>query len=221
LSAPQIEARVTSVNVSPVETFPLPGGESRTSGIRKRPQSAPVAVGLQGFRGDASHDPAHGGPNRAVHVFSTEHYLRFQARAERSIDVPLVGENLTVSGFPDAVAHVGDVVRVGTTLLQVTMPTERCRYPGLVSGLPQLLKWMIEELRTGYYLRVLEAGVIGPGDAWVLEDRRDQDWSIEALSRVMYQAVGDARLVAQLEACELLATEWRRRLRILHDRKNG
>lgn len=215
------EARVEAVHVAGVETFVLPDGAEHTSAIRKQRQLRPVAVGRLGFEGDAQHNPAHGGPNRAVHAFAREHYAVFEARAGRPIPTPLVGENLTVAGYPDAVAHVGDVVRVGGALLQVTMPTERCGYPGRNAGLPQLLKWMVETLRTGFYLRVVEPGEIGPGDAWVLEERPNPVWTIEALSRAMLREAKDAARVAELETVAELAPEWKARLRQLHDRAHA
>lgn len=219
MATPEIQARVEAVHVASIETFELPDGESHTSALRKRARNGPVRLEALGFEGDEQHDPAHGGPDRAVHVFSTEHYEVFETRAGRAIAMPVVGENLTISGYCDAVAHVGDVVRVGTACLQVTMPTERCGYPGRNAGLPKLLKWMIETLRTGYYLRVLEPGEIGPEDAWVLESRGNAAWSIEALSRAMYQQVGDAKLVAAIEAVPEIAEAWKMRLRVLHERR--
>jgi MOSC domain-containing protein YiiM len=211
-------ARVEAVHLAAIETFTLPDGASHTSALRKRVQVGPVRVERLGLVGDEQHDPAHGGPSRAVHVFAEEHYAVFEARAGRALETPLVGENLTVAGFADDVAHVGDVVRVGTARLQVSMPTERCGYPGRNAGLPKLLKWMIEALRTGYYLRVLEPGEIAAGDAWVLESRPNERWTIEALSCAMYREVGDAARVAELEAVPELADEWKQRLRTLHDR---
>jgi len=216
-----VDARVEAVHVAAVETFVLPDGAEHTSAIRKQRQPGPVAVGRLGFEGDAQFNPEHGGPNRAVHAFAREHYRVFEERAGRPLPPPLVGENLTVSGYPDDVAHVGDVVRVGSALLQVTMPTERCGYPGRNAGVPQLLKWMVETLRTGFYLRVLEPGEVAPGDAWVLEDRPDPRWTIEALSRAMLREAGDAARVAELEAVTELAPEWKTRLRALHARARG
>ncbi len=221
MARPNVDARVEAVHVARVETFTLPDGEERTSAIRKRRQSAPVRVETLGFVGDEQHDPAHGGPDRAVHVFATEHYAVFEALAGREIDTPVAGENLTVRGFPDDLAYVGDVVQVGGATLQVTMPTERCGYPGRNAGLPKLLKWMIDELRTGYYLRVIEPGEIGPGDAWRLEARTNEVWSMQALSRAMYREVRDAARVAELEAVPELAVEWKTRLRQLHERTRG
>ncbi len=213
-------AIVESVNVGRVETFDLPDGDALTSAIRKTPQEGPVEVTPRGFAGDATHGPEHGGPNRALHVFCREHIAHFEAEHGRPLPVPLVGENLTVRGHPDAEAHVGDVVRAGTALLQVTMPTERCRNPGRVAGVPLLLKWMIESLRTGYYLRVVEPGVVAAGDAFRLEERGNPRWSIEALSRAMLRDVADPDLVASLLDVPEIAPEWKTRLELLHARRN-
>ncbi|MCX5737262.1 MAG: MOSC domain-containing protein [Proteobacteria bacterium] len=136
-----------------VERFECAGGVALTSAIRKHGMTGSVEVGVRGLAGDACHDPAHGGPNRALHVFAAEHYDAFESSGSGRLVPPGVGENLLVRGHPDADAHVGDVLRAGTALVQVTMPTERCRNPGLVAGVPTLLRWMIETLRTGYYLR--------------------------------------------------------------------
>jgi MOSC domain-containing protein YiiM len=96
-------------------------------------------------------------------VFATESYRIFERRAGRSLPVPSFGENLTVSGYDERVACVGDILRVGGALVQVSMPTEHCNKPGRLVGAPQLLKWILETLRTGFYLRVLEPGAIAPG----------------------------------------------------------
>ena len=215
--APEVEA----VFVGAVESFALADGDTLTSAIRKTRYENGAELGPDGFVGDACHDPAHGGPNRAVHVFAAEHYARFAERAGRELPEPLVGENLRVRGYPDSDARVGDRLRIGGATLQVTMPTERCRNPGRLHGLPQLLKWMIEDLRTGFYLKVLEPGRVAPGDRLVLEARGSQRWTLSALSEAMYRNVGDAELVAELVQLEPLAPEWKERLEVLHARKRG
>jgi MOSC domain-containing protein YiiM len=212
-------AQVESVNAGGIQTFTLPDGTAFTSGIRKQPQLGPVSVGRDGIEGDAQHLDVHGGLDREIHAFCREHYTHFEAIHGRPLPVPLVGENLTLRGYSDADARVGDVLRIGTTRLQVTMPTERCANPGRVHAVPKLLKWMIESLRTGFYLRVLEPGEIIPGDALVLEQQGDARWTIEALSRAMYQQTDDAALAAALRAVPELAPAWKERFEVLHERR--
>jgi len=202
-----------------VERFECAGGIALTSAIRKHGMTGSVEVGVRGLAGDACHDPAHGGPNRALHVFAAEHYDAFESSGSGRLVPPGVGENLLVRGHPDADAHVGDVLRAGTALVQVTMPTERCRNPGLVAGVPTLLRWMIETLRTGYYLRVLAPGRVAPEDAFALVSRPAGAWSVEALSRAMLRDAGDRALLAEIASLLHLAPEWKQRLLVHHERR--
>ncbi|MDH3686316.1 MAG: MOSC domain-containing protein [Myxococcales bacterium] len=214
-----LEVKVEAVFVGAVETFELADGDSLTSAIRKRSRTGASELGVAGFVGDECQHPSHGGPNRAVHVFAAEHYDRFAEIAGHSLPQPLVGENSCIRGYPDDVARVGDHLRIGSALAEVTMPTERCRNPGRLHQVPQLLRWMIEELRTGFYLKVLEPGSVRPGDACVLEARGPERWTIQSLSQAMYRQVADAELVAELQRVEPLAPEWKERLAVLHARR--
>ena len=45
---------------------------------------------------------------------------------------------------------------------------------------------VIRENRTGFYLRVLEPGVVQAGDAWLLQQRLNETGSIPAINRCMY-----------------------------------
>lgn len=214
-----LRGTVELVNVGRAERFEV-GGQLLTSAIRKRPRQGRIEVGALGLSGDEVGDHEHhGGPNRALHCFAAEHYDALSVGRGEPPPRPWVGENLTVRGYPDERAHVGDLVRVGTALLAVSMPTERCGNPGRVAGIPELLKEMIASLRTGFYFRVVEPGHIGAGDALTLIERVDARWSIERLSAVMYREIDDAERVAEVEAIPELAPEWKARARILHARK--
>ena len=201
-----------------VETFQLADGSRLTSGIRKRRQSRKVVVSELGLDGDQCYDPAHDGPNRRVHAFPMEHYAVFSNMAGRPIEPPSFGENLALSGLPDNHACVGDVLQVGSSVLQITMPTERCKNPGRLAGVPMLLKWVIETLRSGYYLRVLERGEIGPGDSCTVLSRPNPHWSIETLTSSMYNRIKDREHLELLQTIDELAPEWKTRLWTLHER---
>lgn len=217
----QVVMRVEAVFAGAVETFQLPDGERLTSAIRKVRQSRKVPVGELGLMGDECHDPAHGGPNRALHAFPVEHYAVFSELAGRAIEAPSFGENLSLRGLPDGDACVGDVLRVGGAVLQITMPTERCKNPGRLAGVPMLLKWVVDTSRSGYYLRVRETGEIGPDDACELLSRPHPEWSIATLTASMYRRIQDRRHIETLQAIPELAPEWKRRLWTLHRRAGG
>lgn len=217
-----VDARVVSLNLGRCAHFEVSDGGSLESAIRKTPQSGPVAVRAEGLVGDeVSPEPAHGGPNRALHVFASESYRVLEARAGRSLPVPSFGENLTLSGYDEGVARVGDVLRIGGALVQVSMPTERCARPGRLVGVPQLLKWILETLRTGFYLRVLEPGQIAPGDACERVEAGPAAWTIEALNALMFRGIEDRVQIRALQGLEVLAPEWKRRLLVHFERRTG
>ena len=53
-------------------------------------------------------------------------------------------------------------------------------------GRPDWVKLTVQENRTGFYLRVLEAGAVEQGDMWSLEGRINEAGSISAINRCMY-----------------------------------
>ena len=215
-----MKAEVVSVNAGPSNSFDLPDGErGKRSAIRKAPQQQPLLVTAGGFVGDEVVDAAHGGANRAVHLFALDSYRVFEAKAGHSLPIPTFGENLTVEGYDETMARVGDTLKVGEALLQVTMPTERCALPGRWVGVPTLLKWMIETLRGGLYLRVLESGRVAAGDACGLTDRGPEGWTIEALNRLMYREISDSAKLGAAQELPELAPEFKQRLLLHHQKR--
>jgi MOSC domain-containing protein YiiM len=158
--------RVVSVNVGRPQTVTA-GGRSVTSGILKSPVEGRVPLGVLGFEGDGQADPTvHGGPEKAVYLYPSEHYAKWRA------DLPgtplpwgAFGENLDIEGLTEAMVHVGDVLRVGPVLLQVTTPRFPCYKLGMKFDDPGMLRRFLSSERSGFYVAVLEPGDVGAGDA--------------------------------------------------------
>ena len=200
---------IERVCVGRVETFRDADGREMTSAVRKRPVEEPVAVTSEGLARDASAHPSHRGPNMWIHAFPAQHYAWFEARAGRRIPVPAFGENLSMSGCDEQTVRVGDVVRAGTALLQVTQPTVRCSTLGRAAGLPLLLDWIEESLFTGWYYRVLEPGTVTAGDRWELVRQGTSRWTIDRLNRALLRELHDRALVQELVASPDLTPEWK------------
>ena len=101
----------------------------------------------------------HGGPNRAVCLFSEELYAELRAEG---IDLTngAVGENFTTRGVDLNALAVGDRLRVGTCLIELTDIREPCK--NLNQWHPKLLKAMLG--RSGWVAKVVEEGFVQPGD---------------------------------------------------------
>jgi MOSC domain-containing protein YiiM len=158
--------RVLSVNVALGRTVLWKGGSVRT-GIYKVPAARRVRVRALGLEGDEQADlQVHGGPLKAVYAYPSEHYAFWQREIPGApLSWGAFGENLTVSGLSESRVHVGDAFRIGSAVLAVTKPRFPCYKLGIKFGREDMIDRFLRSGRTGFYLRVLEEGELGPGDA--------------------------------------------------------
>ena len=118
-------------------------------------------VTRHGVEGDVQRNKKyHGGPNRAVCIFSEELYDWLR---DKGIDLKngTVGENFTTRGLDLNSLDKGDRLRVGDCLIEITDVRVPCH---------QLARWDADlpELvvgRSGWVARVIEEGEVKPGDA--------------------------------------------------------
>jgi len=97
------------------------------TGIYKEPCESPVYVGALGLTGDAVCDTKnHGGPDQAVYLYGTPDYAWWAAELGAELEPGTFGENLTIAGLESAAAWVGDRLRIGDVLLEVTAPRIPC-----------------------------------------------------------------------------------------------
>ncbi len=137
-----------------------------TTGIFKEPVNDRVMLRTLNLDGDRQIDlKGHGGPFKAVCVYSIEQYELWQKELGRDdFRHGQFGENFTVDGMPDDKTHVGDVFRVGNALVQVTQPRVPCYRLGIKMGSPEFPKKFLQSNRVGFYMRVLQEGEVGAGD---------------------------------------------------------
>ena len=142
-----MKATLTQVNVS-------------EGGMPKLPVRA-ARVTRHGVDGDYQRNKKyHGGPNRAVCIFSEELYDWLR---DKGIDLKhgSVGENFTTRGLDLNALSKGDRLRVGDVcLIEITDVRIPCS---------QLKKWDVDlpELivgHSGWVAKVIEEGVVRPGD---------------------------------------------------------
>jgi MOSC domain-containing protein YiiM len=157
--------RVLSVNVG------LPRevewrNEPATTAIHKTPVSGTVPVRRLNLDGDRQADlSVHGGPDKAVYVYPSEHYP-FWKEELPGVALPwgAFGENLTVEGVNETAVRVGDVLRVGTAEFMVTQPRLPCYKLNIRFQRPDMVKRFLRSGRTGFYLAVLKEGELAAGD---------------------------------------------------------
>lgn len=164
---------VLSTNVG--EPIPCPTGEERISGINKLPRES-ISVFIpgpdygdgSGVDGDSIGDSKHhGGADKAVYAFSREELDYWGSVNQQDYAPGCFGENLTTEGIDWSSVLINQKIRVGSALLQVSVPRQPCRT--FASWLDQKgwVKTFAAHGDCGAYFRVLEPGVISPGDSFI------------------------------------------------------
>ncbi|MDQ3241654.1 MAG: MOSC domain-containing protein [Actinomycetota bacterium] len=142
------------------------GRRTVVTAIWKSPVEGRVAVRGVNLAGDAQADRSvHGGPDKAVYAYAIEETREWEGEVGRVLGPGAFGENLTVEGIDVSGALIGERWRVGTTLLEVAQPRVPCFKLGLRMGDPSFVKRFAQASRPGAYLRIVEEGELGAGDA--------------------------------------------------------
>lgn len=159
-------ARLISVNVGLPRDIAWRGRTVRT-GIWKEPVQGRRRVGRLNVEGDGQGDlGGHGGEQRAVFVYQAGSYRYWEEQLGRhDFTFGQFGENFTIEGLPDDEVCIGDRFRIGTALFEVTQPRVTCYRVGIRTNEPRMAALLTSSGRPGFYLRVLEEGEVGAGDA--------------------------------------------------------
>ncbi len=192
-----------------------PLGSRFASGIDKQQRLGPVRVDIEGLDGDEQGDRrAHGGPDKAVHLYSHEHYARWidELGALPVLGTPgAFGENLHVEGLLEGDVCLADTIRVGTAVLQVSQARQPCWKLNHRFGVADMARRVQLRSRTGWYCRVLLPGELRAGDPIELLERPYPEWPLDRLLRLLYRSdSSDADLAPALRLP--LVPSWRRLL---------
>jgi MOSC domain-containing protein YiiM len=157
--------RLLSVNLA-TERSVRHGGRDVRTGIYKEPAVGRVRLRALGLEGDFQADPSvHGGPDKAVYVYPSEHYPYFRELLNRpDLSAGFFGENFTTDGLLEDGVSPGDVLRIGTAVVQVTNPRSPCFKLAAKAGSPAFIGQFLNSRRLGFYLSVVEEGDVGAGD---------------------------------------------------------
>lgn len=179
-----------------------------TSSIYRDCVAGPVQLQQGGLLGDKVAQPYHGGPDADVCIHLFDHYRFWNEHYEMDLKPGNVGENFTLDGVTEDNICAGDIVRVGTALLQVTGPRVPCVNLARRIGRIDWVKLTIRENRTGLYARVLEAGMTQSGDDWLLQERPNPSGSIPKINRCVYLSF-DPDYASQMAQMEGLGDWWK------------
>ncbi len=189
------------------------GPKAVPSGIVKRPVATPIVLTRTGFAGDAQGDTRrHGGPEKAVHQYPFDHYATWAAEvgANALLSWPgAFGENLSTTGLREADVAVGDVFKLGSAVLQVSQGRQPCWKLNERFSNRAMAREVQRTGRTGWYYRVLQTGVVAPGEALVIDDRNTPEWSVQRIWKTFYVDTMNRPELEAIAALPTLAQGWR------------
>ena len=163
----------------------VPDRKPARTGIDKRPVTGRVAVRPLGLDGDVQVNRRHhGGEGQAVYAYAQEDADFWIAELGRELPAGRFGENLRTSGLDVRNAVLGERWQVGTALFEVTAWRVPCANFARFWDVPDLVKRFAAHGATGAYLRVLETGEIGAGDAVDVVSRPDHGITVETAFRI-------------------------------------
>ncbi|HEX7095618.1 MAG TPA: MOSC domain-containing protein [Acidimicrobiales bacterium] len=208
---------VVSVQAGRVQVLDAPARGDRmprewTSAIFKSTVEGRRAVRTTGLDGDEQADLVnHGGPDKALLAYSAENLASWH---DLLGPVPNggFGENLTISGQDETTVCLGDRYRIGEVLVECSQPRQPCWKLDRRWNRRDLSARVMMTGRTGWYLRVLELGTVGAGDAVELVERPNPAWPVVRVARIMLRMEHDPRAEQELVALPELSAAWRDRL---------
>ena len=147
-----------------------------TTSIFKSPVRGPRLLRRLNLDGDLQSDlSVHGGKNKAVYAYASEHYDYWRKELPK-VDFTwgMFGENFTTEGLLEENAFIGDQYRLGGATVKVIQPRQPCYKLAIRFARPDMVKRFHQSRRSGIYFSVVEEGMVDVGDTFerVHEDER-------------------------------------------------
>ena len=202
--------QILSVNVGQLREITIKNREVQT-GIYKFPVTTPVMVDRLGLKEDIHIETRKMGmEHSAVYAYPYEHYAYWQNELGREEPFPMgqFGENLTVTGLLEEEVRIGDIFRVGNTVLQVAHPRIPCNKLNERMGL-RFAATFLASCKVGYYCRVLQEGTVTQGDSIELLERDEHSPTMDEFVRIAHYEYWDAEALQYLLGARDLLDGWR------------
>jgi len=206
--------RLVAVSVGRPREIIWRGKAVRTS-IWKSPVTGKVRVRTLNLEGDEQSDlSVHGGADKAVYVYPSEHYAYWREELP-GVELPwgAFGENFTSEGLFEAEVQIGDRLRVGTAEFVVTQPRLPCFKLGIRFDRSELVKEFFRSRRTGFYVSVVREGYVGAGDPIEVTARQDHGVTVADIVELYAHGVENEALLRRAVEVTALPESWRAHFR--------
>jgi MOSC domain-containing protein YiiM len=202
--------RLVSVNVARPR-LAVYQGKTINTGIFKEPVPGPVQLRTLNLDGDRQADlTVHGGPNKAVYGYPSEHYP-FWREELRGLDLPwgMFGENFTTAGITEDNLRIGDRFQIGSSIVMVRQPRIPCYKLAAKFQRDDILERFLLSGRSGFYFSVEQEGTVATGDALKLLTREQDGITITEMNRLFVREKYNPDLLRKVIHTPALPENWR------------
>jgi len=186
--------KITSINRGFSKTIDF-NGEKVSTGIYKSPAEGAVNISRLGIADDVIVDTSvHGGFDQAVYLYSVEDYRWWAKEVGEDLLPGTFGENLTTEGLELCELVIGDQLKIGAVVLEITAPRTPCFKLATRMGDPTFAKKFVRAARPGAYARVLQEGMLNVGDSIELEKTKGDFASVVEVFNAWHDKTPDPTL---------------------------
>jgi len=204
------EYRLLSLNIGLPKEVTY-GGKVIHTGINKKQVKEPVYLSFVKFNGDGQADLVHhGGVDKAVCVYTGDHYPYWEKELNQDLVYGAFGENITVSGMHEEDVCIGDTFELGQAIVQVTQPRQPCFKLAKKYNIPKLPLYFQETGYTGFYFRVLKEGWVSSVDTLKKLQSDPKGVSVAFANRIMHKEKQNIEGVKRILEVNALSNSWRK-----------
>ena len=203
--------KLLSVNVGRPREVEWDRRTIRTS-IFKAPVPGRVHLTKLNLDGDQQSDlTVHGGVDKAVYVYPSEHYEFWRNELpDADLRWGAFGENFTTQGaLDDKAVYIGDRFRIGSSELVVTQPRIPCFKLGIRFGRADMVKRFLHSGRNGFYFAVAEEGEVAARDSIELIARDENGVTIADIVALYTADAAKQDLLQRVSELAALPESWR------------
>lgn len=179
--------KIISTNIGSEKTIHW-RGKTITTGIFKIPVNGQIFLESSGVRGDHINNlKVHGGLDKACYGYGENYYDYWNSLyPDQKWTYGMFGENLTISDVDEANIKIGDIYKVGETILQVSQPRQPCNKLSAKFSATKIIKEFIAFEHPGVYFRVIQVGHVQVGDEFKLDLRNENALSVRQIYQLLY-----------------------------------
>lgn len=205
-----LQGEILSIQVGKPQPMTYSKGEILT-GMCKLPVRGELFLSSVNLEGDEQADLTfHGGVDKAVCVYSFEHYPYWESAMNRKLQMGAFGENLTVRGVLESEVCIGDVFQLGEAIVQVSQPRQPCHKLAKRYDIPDLALQVQKTGYTGFYFRVLQEGMVTQEKPIRLLERDPHGITVQYANQIMHHDRNNLQAAERMLQVKTLSQNWQR-----------